>query len=163
MTQTATIASKARMSNDQRHELLRYLITYNAAQYGRGDGQIRIAKDASVTLAFTVKASAVKRNLAFLQAIWAVPFQLRKRATIRGNVKLIGRSWGRIDDFIRTTMSGRVIAELWTLRTAQRFLKAIHGVRIALEPLASSLTVHGYRIPDNDPDAWIIVVDGAPR
>ena len=157
------IAKKARMTNDQRHELLRYLITHNAAEYGRGDSHDDIRKAASNELGFTVKRTTVQSNIAFLQTISALPFHLRKRGSIKGSQRLISRSWDKLDLFIRTVMSGKVLAECWTLRTAQRYAKAQCHVRVGLQPLATALIARGYTIPNDDPDAVIVIVHGAPK
>ncbi len=159
-----TTARKLKMTNDHRHQLLGYLITYNAIQFGRGDGHKEIAKAASAELGFEVKISAVQSNIAFLHKITALPFALRKRNILGGSQMIINRTWDSLDTMIRTTISGRIIAEHWSLRTVQRFAKLLHKINIGLDPLAKAMETRGYKVSAETPDEQIYIAStGAPK
>lgn len=161
MTTTAR-KPRATLSKDERHRLLHYLIVMNAVQYGRGDGHARIARDASSQLGLKLNRGHVQRGNGHLQAIGAVPFVLRKRRPLRGSPSLISRSWAKVEALIRTNISGKVIAEGWTLRTVQRYVYDFDRVRIGLEPLAATLKLFGYEPGRNGPDSPIYLSDGTP-
>lgn len=159
-----TTARKPKMDNEQRQQLLSYLITNNAMQFGRGDGHQDIAKAASIELGFDVKITAVQSNIAFLQKITALPFQLRKRNLLGGSQMIINRTWDKLDTMIRTSVSGRVTAEHWSLRTVQRFAKRLHKINIGLEPLAQVMKTRGYNVSADKPDEQIYIAStGAPK